>query len=60
MLCMTTKATSKPLAVEKMVRINLTDEDWRALRVEAAEQDIGVSTLIGSLLMTHVVKQKHR
>lgn len=33
-----------------MVRVTLTDEQWRRLRVKAAEQDASMTRFIGTIL----------
>jgi hypothetical protein len=36
--------------VTKLVRVTLTDAQWRQLRVKAAEQDVSLTRLLGSIL----------
>jgi hypothetical protein len=53
-----THATLQPMAtgaaaeegVTKLVRVTLTDAQWRQLRVKAAEQDVSLTRLLGSIL----------
>jgi hypothetical protein len=36
--------------VTKMVRLTLTAEEWRRLRIKAAEQDESMTRLLGAIL----------
>ncbi len=36
--------------ITKLIRVTLTDAQWRQLRVKAAEQDVSVTRLLGSIL----------
>jgi hypothetical protein len=36
--------------VTKMVRVTLPADRWRELRLEAAEQDVSLTRLVGSIL----------
>lgn len=50
---MTSVAASKQAGSEpvtKMVRVTLTTEQWRRLRVKAAEQDESMTRLLGAIL----------
>jgi hypothetical protein len=37
-------------SVTKMVRVTLTAEQWRRLRIKAAEQDKSMTRLLGAIL----------
>lgn len=43
-------------AVTKMVRVTLTAEQWRRLRIKAAEQDESMTRLLGAILAREATK----
>jgi plasmid stability protein len=42
--------TSEQQDVTKMVRVTLPVDTWRKLRLQAAEQDLSMTRLVGSIL----------
>lgn len=57
---MTTDAAPKQKGgepVTKVVRVTLTAERWRELRVRAAEQDMSMTRLLGLMLERDAVRQ---
>jgi hypothetical protein len=43
-------------SVTKMVRVTLTAEQWRRLRIKAAEQDESMTRLLGTILAREATK----
>jgi len=43
-------------SVTKMVRVTLTAEQWRRLRIKAAEQDESMTRLLGAILAREATK----
>lgn len=46
---MTTKAASHK-QVTKVIRVTLSEDGWRRLRLRAADQDLSMTRLLGSIL----------
>ncbi len=36
--------------VTKLIRVTLTEDQWRRLRVKAAEEDVSMTRLLGAIL----------
>jgi plasmid stability protein len=46
--------------VGKTLRVNLTADEWKALRIRAAEQGVSVAALATELIRSQLVPQRKR